>query len=136
MDKDINIDIDIDIDMDKIKLLLSYTQQLYIITTSAGQVMMFTRFPFQCQTRFIKVEVLLQRGCFFCLVGRLELNKNINEPRCLPKCSQLVHLGRQVGQHNALLASSWCPSSVKFGPRPCKIYIFMQSRTRQNPLKT
>ena len=84
----------------------------------------------------LKVEVLLQRGCFFCLVGRIELNKHSDEPKCLPKCSQLVHLGRHVGQHNALLASLWCPSSLKFGPRLCKSFVFMQSRNNQKLLKT
>ena len=30
-----------------------------------------------------------------------------NEPRCLPKWSQVGHLGVQVGQHSAILVSFW-----------------------------
>ena len=58
--------------------------------------------------------------------------------KMLPKCSQVGHLGRQVGQLSPILAATWRPCSLKWGswgPTWRQLGHFWASRGRPKSAK-
>ena len=75
----------------------------------------------------------------FLIFHRFGLNSfqdGLDDPRRLPKWSQVGHLGRQIGEHRGILSPSWPPCSLQLAPRGLKMCVPMQYRKNTKHQKT